>query len=157
MGFVAQGLAPTLTIGGRVFTDLENLIILRGGCSPAGANTRTTMRTPNGTSGYVVPTGKVLRLLAVRVKMSGTFNAGAGQMDVGYADNDVGVNSATVFTNSVTMSVFNRVGCQVSADQGGYAEEALNFTIPAGKYPNTENANATVATSGQFYGYLEDV
>lgn len=91
------GTIPTLTVGGRVFTDLTTLIELTGFCG--NTNTNASLRLYSGSSGYQVTVGKTLTLHAQQI--SWTTASGSAGFALGYADNDVGMDSGTAFTNPV--------------------------------------------------------
>lgn len=89
------GTIDSITVGGRVLTDLTNLITLIA--SVDGANNHCTFRKPNGTSGYQVPGGKVFTVLGIRMEIGNAADA----FDMGYSDNDAGFATTTAFTNPV--------------------------------------------------------
>lgn len=136
---------PTLTIGGRVFTDLTNLIELVG---IAGNTNGTTLRKPNATSGYTVTAGKTLTIYAVRVVVS---SASAGvEIGLGYADNDVGQNTATSFTNPVSLG---GVGNLMTLSTVGIFELAPFFQAPSTKFPYVQGLSGSGRFLVEAYGY----
>ena len=62
------GTIPTITVGGRVFTDLDNLIVLTA-YAQTGTAAGATFREPVASSGYQVPGGQTLRILAVTARV----------------------------------------------------------------------------------------
>lgn len=90
------GNIPTLTIGGRVFTDLSTLIELTGYCN---TNANASLRLYSGSAGYQVTTGKTLTIGAC--KLSAATSSSNVTFNLGYADNDVGLDSSTAFTSAV--------------------------------------------------------
>lgn len=74
---------------------ITDLILLYGFIATDGNVSH--LRAPFSTSGYEVTTGKTLYL--ARVKVLGT--GASGWWKFGYADNDVGFNTATARTNPV--------------------------------------------------------
>lgn len=156
MPSINQVAGPSLTIGGRVFTDLKNLIRLN--CFATGTSTvRSTARLDSASSGYAVPAGKSLRILAARFRNGGGTLA---QVAIGYADNDVGITASTALTNGVFASGSSTVGTTVPAAASvafaGLAEASLNFVVPTGKYPVMQKDTASnVDMQCELYGYLE--
>jgi hypothetical protein len=154
-GLVPSSAVPTLTIGGRVFTDLTNLIRLN--FQTGAANNFCTMRLSNGTSGYQVPVGKTLRIAAIEWSISAAASA---FVDLHYSDNDLGFASATARTNPVLNSGVTdatAAGVQgiTTAAAGSYYTKQCDFTVPAQKYPGIQDGNNTSGLSGTAYGYLE--
>lgn len=126
------GNIPTITVGGRVFTDLTNLIQLM---NYVNDTSYATFRAPNGTAGYAVTASTTLQVKAVIVHPGST---GAPSISLGYGDNDVGIGSGAAPTNAVwnagskdIMAVTGRGNTGSVGSQGAVA----NFNIPAGKYP----------------------
>lgn len=148
---------PTLTVGGRVFTNLSTdtttgLIMLLAYTTGTGYN--STFRSPNATSGYAVPAAKTLRVLAMRI--FAPYTAQSSESSIGYADNDVGIATTTAFTNAVRMGGAYLAGANINLIGASYSEAALNFTIPTGKYPMFDSgAVASTKTCVHIFGYLE--
>jgi len=143
----------SLTIGGRVFTDLKNLIVLHTGL--ATTNTYSTARLPNGTSGYQVPASKTLRILAVKCSIVKTVDSGTN-IGLGYSDNDAGIDVAVgLLTNPVHCGGAITVPVLASGKETAYSvanvEAPLNFTVPTGKYLFGRHASQGMT----FFGYLE--
>jgi len=130
------GTIDTLTVGGRTFTDLTNLIILYGLVSTAGRH--TTLRLPNASSGYQVTSGKTFKIEAI---FASTSSASAGPVMPFYGDTDVGLDSASAPTNPVYIGGNNNP--QAIALAGNTSGNlvlsnpipGMNFSVPAGKYP----------------------
>lgn len=138
---------PTLTIGGRVFTDLANLKTLVGYCAGAGG-TNTDFRTMAGAV-YVVPASKSFRILAVKFMI-----ATAGTCLFGYCDNDVGVGSATAPTNGAYM--INSSGQMLVtpiANTNIAVEFPFDLIVPTGKYPFASGGGGTFNGTVIIYGY----
>jgi len=149
MGQLTKGNAPGLTVGGRVFTDLKNLIVLRA-LIGAGGNLYGTARQLNASAGYQVPTGKTLRVWAVREVTSVVNQA----VNIGYGDDDKGTSSASAPTNAVWQGGGVSLVLGKNSSQYGSYEYPTNFAIPAQKYP----AAYTDSTGGvvvEMWGYLE--
>lgn len=144
--------APTLTVGGRTYTDLTNLIELS--CYAAG-NNNCTFRAPNGSAGYAVTTGKTLKIQSFRCfVITSASNTGTGWLL--YADNDVGVNTATAFTNGVRYGGSAASGYLASFGSlvsSGYFEGPISYSIPAGKYPGIQGNDTGVVYNCKIYGY----
>lgn len=143
----------SLTVGGRVFTDLKNLIVLY--CGNAASNTYSTARLPNATAGYEVPGGKTLRISAMRIaSFSGT---GSGtSIGIGYSDNDAGIDVAVgSLTNPVHCGGSTGVTIVSGGRETGYfaadREASTNFTVPTGKYLFARGSSLSLIV----YGYLE--
>ncbi len=155
MGVLAQATyiptAPTLTIGGRVFTDLTNLKILY--CAGATGTPRSACREANGTAGYLPSGSNKFRILAMVIS-GGT--AGVSNTTVSYGDNDVGFLSNTAVTNQVFLAGTSN-SYMVMGQLGGrygFNEIAINFLVLNGKYTIIETG---VAGDIRFtvYGYEE--
>jgi len=155
MRIATPGNIPSLEIGGRIFTDLVNLITLIGaGYNPS--NTNCTLRKLNASAGYVVPTGKQFRILAIKARSDVAVDC---SFRIVYTDNDMGFGTNTAGTNIVysggtTISSQRQVGVTTSSQR----EFETNFVVPAGKYPSIIVVGGTAASvSADVYGYEESV
>lgn len=141
---------PSLTVGGRVFTDLDNLIILSGG--KLLTNTRWTYRKAGESTGFQVPAGKIFRIMAVNATGS---TSGLG-MAIAQSDNDAGMNTTTALTNPIYEDSIGGITIESGNARGDIREISLNFPILAEKFISA----SSYATSGslicRIYGYLED-
>ena len=146
-------LVPNLTIAGRTFTNLTNLIILTGPTENAVSSSRTTLRKPSESAGYQVTTGKTLIIYAVRL----ISTAGSFSPYFAYTDNDVGIAGNTAFTSPVYLA-----GLSPSSDPfffatsnaaGSTLELALDFKVPSQKYFSIDSNSSTVSGSVTAYGY----
>lgn len=145
---------PALSIGGRVFTDLANLKILRTAITNVGGATNGSGRLNTGSAGYQVTAGKTLKVKAVRC-FGQTFTA-AGIFYICYSDNDVGLVSTTAFTNATYSGNNTSLAVSLSVNAGGiWYETAYDFDIPAQKYPGAQLATGTYQAMVEFYGYEE--
>ena len=129
---------PSVTVGGRTFTDLTNLITISN--YGLGAN-YSTMRKSDGTN--YTPSGiKKLRILAFKVKV---LEAGNGIREIGYGDTAV-TDSAAAPTNAVIarLGIVNAT----ALDNTSY-EFATNIEVPNGKYPYVRGCFVAI------YGYEE--
>lgn len=127
------GTIPTLTVGGRVFTDLTTLKVLHASVS---TDTRaSTFRAEGATAGYPVTTAKTLTIAAINIY---NISGNNGKWRFGYADNDVGFDSATALTNPIHMAASTDTGFNVPGNSAttwannGYVNPL--FPIPATKY-----------------------
>lgn len=141
------GTVTTITVGGKVFTDLTNLKILHCFTSSTGGN--GTFRL-NGTSVGYQAGANGFQIQAVRAFTATSGIDSSGQLL--YSDNDVGFNSTTAFTNPVYS-----YGVAGAADllfkTGTIFETAVNFTIPNTKYVSFAAPTATSIYSIVVYGY----
>lgn len=92
-----SGNIPTLQIGGRIFTDLTNLITLTASMSGAKWS---TARKLGVAAGYQVTAGKTLKIYAAVVSNEGTGTFG---VQLSQSDNDTGHNGVTAQTNAVPL------------------------------------------------------
>lgn len=140
---------PSLTVGGRVFTDLDNLKILS--CYGSGASPKSSARLPGQSSGYQVPVGKKFKIQAILISNMG---ASVANPLVYYQDNDSGWATATAPVNPVYMTSGNNVnayiaGTNVVSGTTNSIAIPANFEIPAGKYIGCSTDGPIV----YFYGY----
>lgn len=147
---------PTLTIGGKVLTDLRNVIRLNA-FATGTSTVRSTARLDSASSGYQVPATKSLRIIAARFRNGGGTIA---QVAIGYSDNDVGITASTALTNGVFASGSATVATTVPAVAAvafaGLAEASLNFVVPTGKYVVMQkDTTSNVDMQCELYGYLE--
>ena len=149
-GKQSSGNIPSLIVGGRVFIDLDNLIILYG---YAGANTACTPRKWNGSSGYT-PSGS-LKFVCLAVKCT-SFSVTAARSQFGSGNTDVGMDSASLPTSPVYVagsSAVQELASGVSGSTGaGPYETAVYFEIPNGKFAFC-NGTAGIDRSYLLYGY----
>jgi len=149
MGLSAVAQTPTLTVGGQVFTDLDNLISLIG--TTASGTLYTGFRKNTETSGYQVPVGKILVIKAMRIQNK---SASPTHFSLNYADNDQGMGSATAPTNPVYLGGVAQCsptgGTSVNIQEYG----GLDFRVPAGKYVGGNDQDTSGLTFVQLFGYL---
>lgn len=154
------GTIPTITVGGRVFTDLTTIIILQAYMNSSAATRYSTFRRTS--SGYQVTTAKTLKLHAAKWSGIGTNSGG---FTMGYGDNDVGFSSASAPTNetfpfygSATNSVMLN-GRDTTSREPVWDEMAFDPNNPNGfaatKYPFLLNQNSTTNSNVvcQIFGY----
>lgn len=140
---------PSLTVGGRVFTDTSNLITLFGYVNTT--NVRTTLRKMGASSGYTPSGSKSFKLQAVRVICAASFQA------LGFfaqTDNDVTINSNTPFTNPIYASG-NALWTMfyTPPNLGAVEEITTDFTVANGKFLSMDSGNVNVSETIYAYGY----
>lgn len=140
---------PTLSVGGRVFTDLANLKVLYGKLTGTGVRYTTLKDALTGAS-YQVPAGKSFRIYAVSANVIAA--AAGAAVEVGYGDTDVGSNAAAAPTNS-TANGGNDV-IQINAT--GHVERHARGSLAAQKYPYIAGSTAGTANVNIYvFGYEE--
>lgn len=146
-----QFLPNYITVGGRVFTDVDNLIILIATIQGT-TGYRSTFRKTNETAGYKPSGSNKFNVLALKSWI--VQGASIAKLGIGYADNDVGMASTTAFTNDFPMGYTND-GFDIGAWGNYYGQEyPLYFQIPNGKYPRLATTSATEAIANVvLYGY----
>ncbi len=89
------GTIPTLTVGGRVFTDLDTLITLVAKCS----GNQSTLRKSGAQAGagYPVTALKTLNIYALRIIPTGATAGGF----IGQSDSDSGLSASSALTNPI--------------------------------------------------------
>lgn len=136
----------SLTVGGRVFTDLANLIVIRNYAT--GATYSAMKSNATGTPTAYTPSGaKKLRVLAIEAV---TIEAGNSIRSMGSADNAVADNAAGAPTNPVPWRLGVVSNASANAQMGTNAQQyACNEVIPNGKYGYCQGIAMTM------YGYEE--
>lgn len=138
-----QGQRDSLTIGGRVLTDLTNLITLKGYVNGAGSGNSGLVDLTGGAR--VVTATKKFKVIGFRV-----FGTVAGYFALGYCNNALGISTATAPV-APNESYFGAV--PFNAVLNTSSDFLVDFEIPAGKYLYLSNgATATVAVL-QLFGY----
>lgn len=140
------GTIPTLTVAGRVYTDLTNLIGLTAiasstvGTSGPRAHNATSAYTPSGATKFVITSVEAVV-------------GAAGALNIGYADNNCGFNSNTAPINPVywKSGTTANVG-SVMAPNAITKFDVNNFEIPNGKFA-LFFGDGTVVASVVIYGY----
>ena len=139
----------TMTVGGAVFTDLDNLKVLYMHINGSGAG-KTGARLTTASAGYQVPTGQklVLRALSAQCNVAGVFSLGYCDNDLGLASNTSPTNPFYIANNDYSLQMF-------VAATGTYTKTEFYMEIPASKYVFAFN-NAGALVAGIFlYGYLK--
>jgi hypothetical protein len=153
MNIIKSIAVPSLTIAGRMITDLENLITLWGGASGTGFG-YCTPRLSEVASGYIVPTGKTFHAYGMRCDVRT-----AGLLYWGYCDNDLGVSSNNAPSNGVQPAAAPnacRTGLVLQSGQvnSQFEIDMTGFQVPAGKYLYTYNDNGAYIGSYRIFGYI---
>lgn len=126
------GTIDTLTVAGRTFTDLGNLITL-GGTIPASPNVfiGLSLTQTASPSNYQVTTGKTLTIGAIRGFSLSTSANPFGQ--VGYGDTSTSTSGAAT---PPTGAIYSWSGyAHPGTATGEIFETGLDFDVPAQKYP----------------------
>jgi hypothetical protein len=149
MGTVS--VVPSITVGGRVFTDLTNIIILGGFTNASGNN--CTMRQINGsavpTAGYTPSGSNKFHLMAMKVEQGG---AGGGAINLLHATADLGLAQAGAFTSPIDWLTGNSSltkFMQLPGTDGDFKETAIDMIVPNGNFVGVVSA----LTSVTWYGY----
>jgi len=147
---------PTLTIAGRVFTDLQNLIVIRGHFNGVGAAytgfAKTTGIVAPGTGGYVVPASKTFQVHAMSLLIL-TAAAGTYSPAIGYGDTDIAGSAAAAPANAKYSSNASASGSNLSPTPAGKLEVDFRFDIPTGKYAFAYMNNQALVGPIFLYGY----
>lgn len=138
----------TITVGGKVFTDLENLIQLHGILVSGGS---CTLRKADSSSGYLPSGSNNFQVHAIQL-----FIAACGEFVLLYSDNDMGVDTSTAPTNPVYPG--GSLSCGILTLNGQYAAGSIvsmlsNFIIPNGKYIAINYAGYPSDGVIRVYGY----
>lgn len=151
-----MGTVDSLTIGGRVFTDLTNLITLT--CNTNAASVRSTFRKCGSHvgAGYQVTAGKTLYIYALSLI---PFGAGGSEAQLAQTDNDVGLQSNTAFGNPIYFgtesSTIGATGTVISRDGIGLIVEIAGAPLGAVAATKYVSADSLTTTGGAItiYGY----
>jgi hypothetical protein len=146
---------PTLTVGGQVFTDLNNLIMLSAYVSGT-TNTNSSFRKSGASAGYQVPAGKTFKVRAILVEL--IYSATAANYSIAFltATADVGFNTSssfaggTFFTNTALGAGFAPIG-----NVNGYRQEyAVDYSVAQNLYFAAQaQTSAITAALIKAYGY----
>lgn len=138
---------PQLTIGGRVMTDVTNLIVLMAACGGSAGTTTSGLRRSTDSSAYTPSGSKKFVAVAYSVDVL----TAAGSLQLGSADNPIGMETSTAPTNPVYetgTSVFQNI----NTNQTGHYEGYSGLQIPNGKY-GFSIGNAAAAAVIRIFGY----
>lgn len=155
MSLIPTTAVPSITVGGRVFTDLANLITLG---FYYNTNAGSTGRLASASSGYQIPAGKSFKAMAFKGLINVAGTSGVALSYYSQTDNDVGMDSATVFTNPVNAFAQSGLSCMFGANGpvGSVVEGPLpDFLVATGKYMSTQRSGAAAEYAVIYvYGYL---
>lgn len=147
------GTIDTVTVGGRVFTDLTNLIQIIGVIT--GGGQRSCMRKLSASAGYA-PSGVTFKPKAGIFWVTVTSMVSAsGGCTFAYSDNDSGLASnSTALTNGVYICGTSAAEmCNTDLASGGKEEFIMgDWSVPSGKYINVQASTSTTGV-GHLYGY----
>lgn len=106
----------------------------------AGVNSFSTMRTLNGTSGYVVPGGKTLVLQALKCVSNGP----ADNLVWGYGDTDVGLAVGGIAPTNFVSESGEFFFPSSTINQFPGLAVGLGFSVPSGKLPTISTAGSGI-------------
>lgn len=136
------GTIPTVTIGGRVFTDLTNLLILQS--FTGNASRRGTFRL--GQTGY-----QAVNTLTIYALEAHAASATAMQFQLAYGDTDLGFDSASALVTPV-YEFGGYAGTRHTTAAVGVARQfACKHQTPTGKYPAVDFLSSSGTVTA--YGY----
>ncbi len=151
------GNIDTLTVGGRTYTDLVNLISVCGQVATDSPAAMTPRKSTSGSSGYAVTSGKTFKVSSLKLSKANTSSN--DNFSFGYCDNDCGINSGTPSnpiyfgTNSSTSALVYR---NLTSTNDRIIEISIgNFNVPAGKYLFCKTESSSASFFVQFFGYEE--
>lgn len=149
------GTIPQLTIAGRTFTDLTNLIVLY--CYANTANDYSTCRKANGVAGYQVTSGKTYTISAAKFCNEEGVTATYNSFNIMYGTNDVGFNSSSAPTGVVRQfgvpagtSVYSPQSNNGTGD--GCVGNTVDLQVPQNDYVSIQVIASKVAIA-VLYGY----
>ena len=153
MNLIVPSAIPSLTVGGVVFTDLQNLIVLVSFCNSTASHT-STPRKWNGSAGYQVTAGKTLKIRAMRMQIPVATAGVDAPHTLGYADNDVGLDGTTAHTNLVYIGGSSGIstGLYGISAVASFYESPIWLDVPATKYV-AHLTNATHLERIMLFGY----
>lgn len=146
--------APSLTIGGRVLTDVANLKCLVGYAS-SGKQCTFRDRSVVTATGYQVPASKTFQIQAIRIHCNTTAADGGSRGAIFYCDNDLGQDSLTAATNAKYRGGISTLGQIVHGFNvvASVLESVFNFDVPTGKYVSFVNVTAGATLFIEVFGY----
>jgi hypothetical protein len=145
---------PSLTVGGRVFTDLSsNLIVLWATITASAAVKHSSLRKIGTTAGYTVTSGKTLTVQGCRFLVK---TAAAGiSLVFAYGDTDVSMNGAapTNETDSTGNAGFGHLIGIINPASTAQVDAPFWDTVPTGKIPEVYNSTGTIDVMVYCFGY----
>lgn len=150
--FGSEGLMASLTVGGRNFTDLDNLKVLHA--RSASANSYSNFRNEDGTN--YSPSGVAFRILAFRVFNNTTTD---NVFQFLYGNDAAGWNTTApttpVYEYGSTSTEYSRVGHSINdTGAGDKNQDSMDFLVLDGKFPHFHQSGAQVLHV-TIYGYEE--
>jgi len=142
---IFQPTIPSLTIGGRVITDLANLIVLYG-YSNSSATSRCSLRKVNTSTGYTPSGTKVFQAVAVRIQ---TLIVATSGLALGYADTDIGLGVNTAHTSPQYLNVLPPLNGAVGID----FQFPCEIRVPNGKYFASDSQGSVWVGNIIVYGF----
>lgn len=163
------GTIPQIDIAGRLIPNpvrsaspaAGDTIILRTvtANNALAAQTYGSLRIQGQDTGYQVPAGLSLRIIAVRIT---SLVAAEARHDIGYADNDPSSGTDPYHGSAPTNPVYASSGNTISyvsltttAAIGAEKEFLMDFVVPTGKYLQVAQAAGTGAVVAEVIGILE--
>lgn len=138
----------TLTIGGRVFTDLTNLIQVR--CAVGGVDGNASFRKYDGTSGYLPSGSNNIRWLAYKA-----YVQTAGKAAITSSTNDCGIATTTTPTGGAFIGGDLDAGVITGGQAANTLQEGpLNWLVNNGEYTSIQGDGA-VLVFAELFGYEE--
>lgn len=145
--------------GDTVTDTLSTLLYFFGHVSTSGNVSH--LRAPFTTTGYQVTAGKTLYIAKFKV---GSLSANAQSLKLGYADNDVGYDTATARTNAVMavgvddtnangLVIVSQPTVSVPAEGLGHGFNYLWKLCAAQKFPFFRIVGTTPAHTVMFWGW----
>ncbi len=146
----SSGIIPTITVGDRVFTDLDNLVQVSGFVNQSGGSAFSIFRKANSSAAYAPPTGKSFLIQAYKFVYES--NGSGGSVLLGYNNSDFGILAGGPAVSPVYYSGSNIFGPITSLGSIEYASSISPFSVPAGKFPFVQSL-ATIVGMIMLYGY----
>jgi len=138
MSVLIPGAREIVDIGGIVIP-VSNLHVIGGYTATSGRN--TTLRIPTSSSGYQVPASMKFKVMAIQASFPFSATSLGVDIQLGYADNDIGEDTTTALTNPVytfgsqNTQLFNAGGNSISGPNNIYTRViGGTFEVPATKY-----------------------
>ena len=125
-----------LAVGGRLITDVDNIVHLRANFNSGNLSVMKTVGGPivSNAAGFSPTTGTHFVVMALEWS-AGTVTTGTN-FNVGYNDSDVGYdNTQGAATNLTTAGGNIEVGFFRMDASTTSGEHAMFFTVPTGKFP----------------------
>lgn len=145
-----KGFSPTLTVGGRVFKDLDNLKILTCSFNAGSRYATGTLANPPGPIQYTPPVGFKFVLKAVSMQVR--IVASSPSCVVGSATAYNSASGSAVAHTGFSSIFGDSSAALLSASQLGKIETAINWELAAGLFLAVDGGG-TAGAVVQFFGY----